>query len=433
MRVRLLACVLLSLATGDDALANGTAQPDTVSFFADATAPGDFAMNTTFGFLFSEDGGETWEWTCHEAVIGSAPFTPGSWRSPNGAYYVTTPLLLGTDPGITLWRTGDRGCTWTGTESLRNEAVRALAFRPGDDTAVIAVGSRTGGIAAAWRSTDAGLTFGAPLLEVPDHVFNTVHFAPSDPQRLYVAALKQTVPQDSTLYRSADGGANWTAIPFTQFDQPPIRVLAVDPVNADVVWLRNDSATDRVFRSTNGGLVFSLVYSVDTDIVGMALTDAGATQWLAVSRTDGLLHATTASPEFLPVTGSPIARCVEAEGDAVYVCAHPYQDPYSAAVTFDGGATFDSAMTFQRITGPRTGCDADSSHVALCEQLWPAVRTNLGLDGATPTPSPTPTPRAGDGGGGCSCSFEPGAPAAGSAWLLAGAAIALAIRRHSRL
>jgi hypothetical protein len=437
MRGPVFACLsaALALAAGV-ALANGTAQPDSVSFFADATAPGDFAMNATFGFLFSDDAGASWEWTCHEAVIGDAAFTPGSWRSPTGAFYVTTPLLLGNDPSLTLWRSDHRGCNWVGNESLRNESVRALAFRPGDDTTVLAIGSRTGGIAAAWRSTDAGITFGAPLLEVPEHVFNTVHYAPSDPQRLYVAAIKQTVPQDSTLYRSDDGGGNWTPIPFTQFDQPPIRVLAVDPLNADVIWLRNDSAIDRVFRSTNGGLAFSLVHSIDTDVVGMALTDAGATQWLAVSRADGLLHATTASPAFLPVPGSPIARCVEAEGDAVYVCAHPYEDPYSAAVTFDGGATFDTAMTFQRISGPLTGCPADSSHVTICQPLWPQVRLNLGLDATTPTPSPTPTPgNPGDRDPGCSCSLarQDGDPFAGCTYLLGAAAIALAIRRRFAL
>lgn len=436
MRARLLAVLLLSVAAGGAALANGTAQPDSVAFFADADVPDELAMNTTFGFLFSEDAGETWEWTCHEAVIGNAPFTPFSSRGPGGTFYVTTPLLLGTDPGLTLWRSDDRGCSWSGTESLRNESVRALAFRPGDDTTVLAAGSRTGGVAAVWRSTDGGLTYGGPLLEVPGHVFNTVHYAPSDPQRVYVAALKQTMPQESTLYRSDDGGNGWTPIPFTQFDQPPIRVLAVDPSDADVVWLRNDSATDRVFRSTNGGLAFSLVHTVDTDIAGMALTDGGDAQWLAISRTDGLLHATTASPVFLPIPGSPIARCVEAEGDAVYVCAHPYQDPYAAAVTVDGGATFDTAMTFQRITGPRTGCPAASSHVSLCEPLWPQVRQNLGLDTPTPSASPTPTPPAGDGGdgAGCSCKMGAGPPMQSAAWVvLLGGLLVASFRRLSRL
>lgn len=407
MRPRSFALAALALiAAGGAAFANGTATPDTVAFFANADAPGDLAMNATFGFLFSDDAGASWEWTCHEAVIGKAPFTPAGFRAPDGAFYVTTPLLLGSDPAITLWRTDDRGCSWTGNESLRNETARGLAFRPGDDATVIAIGTRTGGIAAAWRSTDGGLAFGAPLIEVPDHVFTTVHYAPSDPLRVYVAALKQTMPQDATLYRSDDGGDNWTPLSFAFVDQPPIRVLAVDPVDGDRVWVRNDAATDRVFLSTNAGVSFTLAHSVDTDIAGMALTDGGASRWLAITRSDGLLHATAASPAFAPVPGSPIARCVEAEGDDVYVCAHPYVDPYSIAVTTDAGATFDSAMTFQRITGPRTGCSGASSHVSICEPLWPQVRQNLGLDSASPTPTATPSdPRDDDGCGSCCCSL----------------------------
>lgn len=419
------ACMLLAAGV---ALANGTAQPDSVAFFADATAPDDFAMNTTFGFLFSDDGGGAWEWTCHEAVIGTAPFTPGATRAPNGAFYVTTPLILGIDQGLTLYRTIDRGCSWTGNESLRSRTVRTLAFRPGDDATVLAIGSSSGGLGMAWRSSDGGVTFGAPLLSAAEHVFTTVHYAPSDPQRVYIAALKQTVPQASVVYRSDDGGDVWTAMPFAFVDQPPIRVLAVDPLDADVLWLRNDAATDRVFRSTNGGVSFALSHSIDTDVLGMALTDAGATRWLAVSQTNGLLRATAASPGFAAIAGSPTARCVEAEGDAIYVCAHPYQDPYSAAVTIDGGASFDSAMTFQRITGPVADCPAGTSHRNICEPLWPQVRQNLGLD--TPASSPTPTPGdRGNGEGGCSCALSGEHPTRPYGWLLV-LACAFFVRRR---
>jgi len=431
---RILAASLVVAAAGA-AFANGTAQPDSVAFFADATPAGDFAMNTTFGFLFSEDAGATWEWTCHEAVIGTAPFTPGATRAPNGAFYVTTPLVLGIDPTLTLFRTDDRGCTWTGNESLRNRTVRTLAFRPGDDAAVVAIGSSSGGLGVAWRSSDAGITFGDPVLEVPEHIFTTVHYAPSDPQRIYVAALKQSVPQASVLYRSDDGGTGWTALPFAFVDQPPIRVLAVDPADADVLWLRNDAAVDRVFRSTNGGVSFALAHSVGADVLGMALTDNGASRWLAIAQTNGLLHATAARPAFAEVPGSPIARCVEAEGDALYVCAHPYQDPYAAAFTVDGGASFDTAMSFQRITGPLAGCPAGTSQPSICEPLWPIVRQNLGLDG--PTPSPTPTPKNGaDRDTGCSCSLSPSGDHPSlfvDAALLASAAFVLALRKRANL
>ena len=70
-----------------------------------ADAPGDFAMNATFGFLVSPDSGGSWEWTCHEAV-SVAVITPGAHRAPNGALYAILPLLLAKDPSITLWRPG---------------------------------------------------------------------------------------------------------------------------------------------------------------------------------------------------------------------------------------------------------------------------------------------------------------------------------------
>ena len=419
------------------ARANGTAPPDSVSFHADADAPGDFAMNATFGYLFSTDTGESWQWTCHEAVI-SAPFTPIAHRAPSGTFYTTVPLALGNDPEITLWRTEDRGCAWTGVESLRGETVRALAFRPDDDAVVLAAGSRAGGIAAVWSSTDGGVTFGEPLLEVPEHVFTTIHYAPSDGERVYVAALKQTAPQNATVYRSDDGGDTWDAHPFAFVDQPPIRVLAVDPLDADVLWLRNDAAQDRVYLSTDGGIGFSLAHTADFDVLGLALTAGGDTRFLATAEAEGIFRSTASSPAFVRVPGSPAPRCVEAEGQAVYVCANPYQDPFAAGVTFDAGATFDTAMVFQRITGPIAGCAGTSAHVTICEPLWPQVRQNLGLDGS-PTPTATPTPPGGDdddgGGPGCACSVGSGAPRVFPA--VAGILLLLAARRrraaHPRL
>src|SRR4051812_23365826 len=111
MRLRLALLAALAL-TPLRALANGASIPDTADVHPQSPTPGDFTMNTSFGFLFSSDDGAHWGWTCHEAIIGTASFTPRTYRNAQGITFVSVPLGLAVPPDKTLWRTLDHGCNW---------------------------------------------------------------------------------------------------------------------------------------------------------------------------------------------------------------------------------------------------------------------------------------------------------------------------------
>src|SRR3954470_1908626 len=157
MRLRL--ALLLLLAPGI-AFANGASVPDTAEFHPQSPTAGDLTMNTSFGFLFSSDDGAHWGWTCHEAIIGTASFTPRTYRSPDGTMFSSVPLGLAVPPDQTLWRTIDHGCNWTPVANLTSEAVLALSFAASGARALAAGTDASIMNGRAWLSSDGGASFG---------------------------------------------------------------------------------------------------------------------------------------------------------------------------------------------------------------------------------------------------------------------------------
>lgn len=75
--------------------------------------------------------------------------------------------------------------------------------------------------------------------------------APSNPSVVYA-----TGGNGRGIFRSADGGSHWTDIAGATWDEQPVEALAVDPENANRVWVTvfNSGLGDSgMFRTTNGG------------------------------------------------------------------------------------------------------------------------------------------------------------------------------------
>lgn len=422
-RLSALVAALLAGLVPAIALANGASVPDSAEFHPESSTPGDLAMNTTFGFLFSTDDGAHWEWTCHEALIGAASLTPKTWRNAGGAFFVAVPLGLGPDPTKALWRTTDRGCNWDPVATISTSGVLAVAFDSTGTVALAAGTNSTVDTARAWISHDSGATFGPPVVTQPGKYFTSARIAPSDSQRLYLTAL-QPSPPGASIFRSDNQGTSWTEIPFPFVGQAATRLLAVSPTNADVVWLRNDAGTDRVLLSTNGAMSFREILTVDVDVTGFALTNGGATTWVASRATNGVFVATSGAP-FERLAGSPAPRCLVSKGDVVYVCADPYNDGFAAASTTDG-ATWTTAMSFARIGAPRS-CPAGSDSATICDPLWPGIDQKI--HGASPTPMPSPPP---DGSIRKGCRCDLGEDASPPLLASAAALIGLLARRNRR-
>ncbi|OLE54316.1 MAG: glycoside hydrolase [Acidobacteria bacterium 13_1_20CM_3_53_8] len=102
------------------------------------------------------------------------------------------------------------------------------------------------------KSTDGGATWRPLTKGLPDGIVQAnLAIAPSSTNRLFAAVASTT---DVKLYRSDDGGENWSIVttdtrPATRIGGGDLPVLRVDPKNPEIVY----SASIVCWRSTDGG------------------------------------------------------------------------------------------------------------------------------------------------------------------------------------
>jgi hypothetical protein len=196
---------------------------------------------------------------------------------------------VGTEPGPV---------TFTGAPGITSGRVTSLAISPRceEDSCTVLVAAAGGGIwktrnafapSPSWRPTSSGLptnAIGALLYDPTDRTGSTV----------YVGTGEQNGSSDSEaglgLYKSTDGGEHWKAVPgsFDVAHDRAIGAIAVDPIDPRHIWIgtavaRHGSSGVNggrftppgapqigLYESTNGGLSFSLVFSVASDTVNPA-------------------------------------------------------------------------------------------------------------------------------------------------------------------
>jgi len=165
--------------------------------------------------------------------------------------------------GLNLYRSTDRGETWvqTGTISGGGSKTNAFYVHPNDDNLmVVAVGAPD----RIMRSTNGGATWTQTL---------AVDFTEYGvPLELNVNNLDKMLfgPEDTHLYSSNDFGATWTILSTPSFRSPcDIQIV---PDNDNFIWVGDGvtgSGVGQMFRSTNGGLTFQLIYSTTGSEVPM--------------------------------------------------------------------------------------------------------------------------------------------------------------------
>jgi hypothetical protein len=201
------------------------------------------------GILRSTDGGVTWDTT--DVVQSISSF--------NGFHFVEANPINGTllaGDRSNLWRSSDDGVTWVSV--LTTGEFFDAQWKPGDVNTVFCAKALGSG-ANVKISTDDGLTWtkagnggaaGASLGK------SKIALSAADPETIYSIHADANTNGLLGVYRSTDGGANWTL----QATTPNIPggqgwynlSLTVDPANADRVIAGGVS----LYRSTNGGVNF---------------------------------------------------------------------------------------------------------------------------------------------------------------------------------
>jgi hypothetical protein len=185
--------------------------------------------------------------------------------------------------------------TYTGAPSVVSGRVTSLAVSNvcGKSSCVALLGAAGGGVwktsnalanAPDWHPVSAGLdtnSIGSLLYDPNDRSGSTVYAGTGEPNG------SSDSEAGLGLYKSTDGGEHWSLAPgsFDAAHDRAIATIAVDPANSRHLWIGTavarhgssavnggrftppDAPTIGLYESIDGGLHFSLVFSVDSDTV----------------------------------------------------------------------------------------------------------------------------------------------------------------------
>ena len=394
--------------------ANG-AFPDEFSVHLPAGSPHRILLGANFGLVISEDDGATWRYVCEPYVVGA---------SANAILYQLAPdgVMLAASLGY-LTRSADEGCTWThGGGSVSGLNLTDFFVDPNDPTFVLAIAFGLNG-SAIYPSHDGGLTFGAALYTTP-FFLTTIEIAASTPGVVYATLSSSTTDGGlggPSLLRSADHGATWSSY---SLDVPPgteARIAAVDPEDANTVYLRVlTSQTDALAITTDGGKTLSPpAVSISGTVISAFLRAGDGSVY--VGTPGGDLYVRPPGATSFTRRPGPRLRCLgQRPGTSrIFACGDAFIDGFNLGYSDDGGQSFKPLLRFnllppQRLVGPapREGLATQTLGPAeisgpltcppvpqACAAHWTLLQTTLGIlpdagqpDGGGTTPPPPSNP-----------------------------------------
>ncbi len=424
----LVAAVVLTpvRARADGAFPNGQ------GVLVPADRPDEIILATNFGLVSTEDGGRTWLWSCEQAATSYGHLYQMGPAPAHRLFAVANSKLVFSDDG---------GCAWqTAGGALATQLCEDLFVDPSDGARVLAAGLVTGGVGPVYtvlESRDGGATFDRTLYTgAAGDLVTGLEIAASDPMTIDVA-LSAGASAAPTLARSTDGGATWAFTDLTAtLGAGQVRIVAIDPTNADRVFLRAmGAAGDALAIATSGGATVAVPLTLEAgSLVAFARTAAGTL--LAAGTSSGhpaLYRSVDGGPTFALVDGAPPILALAARAGTVYAATDTTLEPFAEATSTDDGATWAPGMATADIAAIapclmaacQTDCTARAAQrqwpAAMCAAAPPAADPpDAGADTKTPgavvvvAPPPDAAPRVDAGDvprphtpSGCSCAAVP--------------------------
>ncbi len=184
-----------------------------------------------------------------------------------------------------VWKTTDAGASWTVlTDGFPVLSVQSLAMAPSNHDVMYAgtgesfynVDTINGN--GILKTTDRGLTWTHLASTIDDPAFNNVArlvVSPVDPDVVLAATTvgryKEWVLQRSSIFKSTDGGLNWTEVfastalgSYSRVKK--IQQLVADPSNFNILYATVDEAG--ILKSTNAGDTWAWINTGITDFTG---------------------------------------------------------------------------------------------------------------------------------------------------------------------
>jgi hypothetical protein len=396
-------------------------------------------LSATYGLLTSADRGQSWHFICETSFAEL-----GAEADPMVAFTPDGGLVASLYSNLSV--AGPDACDFTPTLGEgRYVAVPDFASAPGRPeqllAAVVATPTGEPPTLQLHVSSDSGRNWSELVAALPDDLklLATLDVAPSDPDRMYVSGLG---PDDEgVLLRSDDGGQSFQALPLptdaANLETPYI--AAVDPQNADVIYVRTDAwvfnpsdgiswASDALLYSDDGGETFQELLRAPGKLLGFALAPDGSGVLagygdpvegggrLVESAGLGIYRAPAGSDAFEKVFGNSVS-CLTWTAEGVYVCASQTDLGFALGLTqpaeLDAAEfpSFEPLLSLTDVIGPLECPECTSG--ARCGQEWYGVCLGFGRDDCEPPGNPPDEslcPMAGGAGGEASAPATAGSP-----------------------
>jgi hypothetical protein len=198
-------------------------------------------------------------------------------------------------------------------------------------------------------------------------------------------------------------GAHWApfTIPTPAGTQP--RILAIDPDDSDIVYLRLiTGTTDSVAIAAGGGTSFTIPLTITGAFTSFLRAGDGT---LYAGTMLGALYVRPPAASTFEQRTAPHLRCLgQRPGTSrIYACADMNLDGFSIGYSDDGANTFQKVMKFTELKGPLTCSEVQTA----CAAHWARIQLVLGIsDAGTGGPDAGPSPSGKSG----SCDTTPDAP-----------------------
>ena len=222
------------------------------------------------GVWKTRDGGAHWDNVSDGFFGGSIGAVAVSEWDPNVVYVGTGEKTVrgNVSHGDGMWKSSDAGRTWRHVGLGDSRHISRIRVHPKNPDLVYAavMGHLFGPNAqrGVFRSGDGGETWQRVLFVSEDAGAVDLAMDPSNPRILYAATWRvrrtpwslESGGAGSGLWKSTDGGDNWTEISGNEgLPEPPLGIsgITVSPSNPDNLYAIVEAAEGGVFRSRDGG------------------------------------------------------------------------------------------------------------------------------------------------------------------------------------
>lgn len=371
----LIGASLLALAVPRQAAGHGGALPQAQQILV---RNGEMIVATPqWGFFIGREGGE-WRWICDEVISLNM-----------------SPLLAIASDGQTLYATDvtgvnistDGGCSWNpATGTIAGLTIAGLVADPVQPGRAYALGAdfQSGSQTGLWKTDDRGKTW---TIHVPLTSQQPAGLAISaDGQKLGMTTVGTTPPRSVTLIEAGLTGSPQSRSLMLSLDGQSLISASPMRYEGTSLYLRSDTDAGHALHRLDGTTATAPTRLFTTRTPIYELTRQPQTNTLLAATREGIYQQQPdQSFKLLPVLSG--SWCFSVQGNNLYSCAWNFA-PDLAAIAKMGPdlTTFTTVFRFGDTKGP-VDCPANTPAAKTCPAVWVNYSAQL-LD----TPSTPVTP-----------------------------------------